>query len=127
MTVAEEWAEQAHYDFETAKAMLAAGRYLYVLFCFQQGVEKALKGLIAHRTNRNPPRLHNLMRLAEHAGLEIEDDTAAHLRTLTNAYVQSRYPGGLAQDRGARDRPGAEDALRATEEFLNWLFGLMKA
>lgn len=38
-----EWAERAQYDLDTADAMFKAGRYLYVLFCCQQAVEKVLK------------------------------------------------------------------------------------
>lgn len=59
------WAEQARYDLETASAMLSSGRYLYVVFCGQQAVEKALKALIVERTGEMPPRLHNLPKLAE--------------------------------------------------------------
>lgn len=59
------WAEQARYDLDTAGAMLSSGRYLYVVFCCQQAVEKALKALIVVRTGEMPPRLHNLPRLAE--------------------------------------------------------------
>ena len=66
---AEKWAAQSLYDIETAKAMLDSGRYLYVLFCCQQAVEKMLKALIAKRTRELPPRLHNLIRLAEVAAL----------------------------------------------------------
>jgi hypothetical protein len=33
MSVPEKRAEQAQYDLDTAKAMLAARRYLYVLSC----------------------------------------------------------------------------------------------
>lgn len=38
--------EQAEYDLETARAMLDAGRFLYILFCCQQAIAKALKALI---------------------------------------------------------------------------------
>ena len=67
------WAAQARYDLETARAMLDAGRYLYVLFCCQQAVEKMLKALIARRTQALPPRLHNLMRVAEVASLTVPE------------------------------------------------------
>jgi HEPN domain-containing protein len=40
------WTEQARYDLDTARAMFDSGRYLYVLFCCQQAVEKALKAII---------------------------------------------------------------------------------
>ncbi len=41
---AQRWHELAQYDLGTADAMLSAGRYLYVLFCCQQAIEKHLKG-----------------------------------------------------------------------------------
>ncbi len=37
------WLEMSDYDFETAKAMLATQRYLYVGFMCHQVIEKALK------------------------------------------------------------------------------------
>ena len=116
--------ERARYDLDTAKAMLAAGRYLYVLFCCQQAVEKTLKGIIAQRTNEMPPRLHNLMALARKAGLDIEKPTAEQFRFLTNFYIQSRYPQALERLSSVPDRPEAEETLRFTEELLPWLFKL---
>jgi HEPN domain-containing protein len=35
---AQEWAERARYDLETARAMRESGRYLYVFFCCQQAL-----------------------------------------------------------------------------------------
>ena len=49
-SIPDQWVERAQYDLETARAMLASGRLLYVLFCCQQAVEKMLKGIIAKRT-----------------------------------------------------------------------------
>jgi HEPN domain-containing protein len=37
------WIEIADYDFETAKAMLASKRYLYVGFMCHQVIEKTIK------------------------------------------------------------------------------------
>lgn len=39
----QKWVEQARYDLETARAMLDSGRYVYVVFCCQQAVEKMIK------------------------------------------------------------------------------------
>jgi len=51
---ANKWLEQARYDLETAPAMLASERCLYVLFCCRQAVEKALKALIVERSREFP-------------------------------------------------------------------------
>ena len=78
------WKNQAHYDLETARAMLKSDRYLYVLFCCQQAIEKMIKGLIAQKSRELPPRLHNLMRLAQIADLELTEEHADFLRELSS-------------------------------------------
>jgi HEPN domain-containing protein len=122
---AEKWAAQSLYDIETAKAMLDAGRYLYVLFCCQQAVEKMLKALIAKRTRELPPRLHNLMRLAEVASLTIPEDTAHLFRRLTDFYIASRYPEELEAATWNVDSSQVQQTYVATEEVLRWLSAVL--
>jgi HEPN domain-containing protein len=122
---AEKWAAQSLYDIETAKAMLDTGRYLYVLFCCQQAVEKMLKALIAKRTRELPPRLHNLMRLAEVASLTIPEDTAHLFRRLTDFYIASRYPEELEAATWSVDSSQVQQTYVATEEALRWLSAIL--
>ena len=122
---AEKWAAQSLYDIETAKAMLDTGRYLYVLFCCQQSVEKMLKALIAKRTRELPPRLHNLMRLAEVASLTIPEDTAHLFRRLTDFYIASRYPEELEAATWSIDSSQVQQTYVATEEVLRWLSAVL--
>jgi HEPN domain-containing protein len=122
---AEKWAAQSLYDIETAKAMLDTGRYLYVLFCCQQSVEKMLKALIAKRTRELPPRLHNLMRLAEVAALTIPEDTAHLFRRLTDFYIASRYPEELEAATWNVDASQVQQTYVATEEVLRWLSAVL--
>jgi HEPN domain-containing protein len=89
---AQRWRDLAVYDLGTAEAMLAAGRYLYVLFCCQQAVEKHLKGLIVERCGIFPPRTHDLAKLAHGANITPNDGQDLFLRTLTKYYVGTRYP-----------------------------------
>lgn len=76
------WVAQAEYDFDTARAMFRSRRYLYVLFCCQQAVEKMIKRLIAARTGELPPRVHNLLRLVEMAALSPDDEQMSFLGEL---------------------------------------------
>ena len=126
VSVPEKWVERAQYDLETARAMLASGRYLYVLFCGQQAVEKAIKAIIALRTGEMPPRIHPLVRLAEKAGLTLDEPRKKQFLTLTSYYFESRYPDDIAALSTQADRAKAEGALRTTEEILEWLWTLMK-
>ena len=120
-TPVERWVEQSQYDLDTARAMLRSGRFLYVLFCCQQAVEKMLKGLIVKKTGEFPPRLHSLMRLAEAAGLTLDSPRADFLGELSAYYIQSRYPEEIEAMSEQVTIEIASDTLEKTEELLQWL------
>ena len=123
MTEAEQmWAEQARYDLETARAMLDSSRYLYVLFCCQQAVEKALKAKIVGLTGELPPRIHNLLRLAKKAEIDLQEHMAQFMGELTDYYVQTRYPEEIRTLGAKVSRETASEALGKTEEIIQWLF-----
>jgi HEPN domain-containing protein len=116
------WVERASYDLETAKIMLEAKRYLYVGFFCQQAIEKLLKARLA-KIGTAPPYIHNLIRLAEIAG--IFDDLSGHrkdlLGELTIHAVQSRY-GDFEGDISEVLRPiEAESLWKKTKELFQWL------
>lgn len=105
--------------------MLDTGRYLYVLFCCHQAVEKMLKALIAKQTGVLPPRLHNLMRLAEVASLTVPEDTTHLFRRLSDFYILSRYPAELDEIGLTIDPSQAHQTYAATEEALRWLSSIL--
>jgi HEPN domain-containing protein len=115
------WAEQACYDLESARAMLDAGRYLYVLFCCQQAVEKMLKALIAERSQELPPRLHHLMRLAEAAAIEMSSEQMDFLRELSAYYIQTRYPEEMSDLSSQVKENEARRVMEQTEAMVQWL------
>jgi HEPN domain-containing protein len=121
---AQSWAEQSRYDLETARAMLASSRYLYVLFCCHQAVEKALKSVIVERTGGFPPRIHNLLRLAEEAGIEAYIVHKRFLGELSAYYIQSRYPEEIKVLGSIITQESAAEILKKTEETIQWLFSM---
>ena len=66
------WIDLSKYDVDTAKAMLESKRYLYVLFTCQQSVEKMLKALIVKNTKSFPPKIHDLVKLLNLAGIDAD-------------------------------------------------------
>jgi len=121
MNSVERWAEQARYDLDTARAMLDSGRYLYVVFCCQQAVEKMLKAVIAKRTNTFPPRIHALVRLAETATLDLSEERAQFFRELSIYYIQTRYPEEIQALAAKLSQGQAGRILEQTEETVQWL------
>lgn len=120
-SIPEQWAARAQYDLDTARAMLDSGRYLYVLFCCQQAVERMLKGRIAKTTNECPPRLHSLTRLAGLAKVDLESSQEDFLRGLSNYYIQTRYPAEIEASSQEATREIAREIFNETEETMRWL------
>ena len=116
----QKWIDLSEYDFTTAEAMLASKRYLYVLFCCQQAVEKRLKGSIVQRTGAFPPRTHDLLRLAALSGVVLDEEREAFLRRLTNYYIGTRYPEEVSELARGVDKTLARKYLDATKEMLQW-------
>jgi HEPN domain-containing protein len=84
-------------------------------------VEKALKALIVRRTGDLPPRIHNLMRLAETAGIELLADYALFLGELSMYYIKTRYPEEIRALGATVTRETATEVLGRTEEMIQWL------
>jgi HEPN domain-containing protein len=117
----QQWEDQARYDLETARAMLSAGRYLYVPFCCQQAIEKMFKARIIKLTGELAPRIHNLIKLTELAKLTVTAERLEVLDALSNLYAESRYPKELEEEMGGVDEDFARLILSQTEEVMQWL------
>ena len=57
------WMDLAKYDMDTAEAMFATKRWLYVGFMCHQVIEKSLKAYWCKTMPDDPPYIHNLVRL----------------------------------------------------------------
>lgn len=87
-----EWIKLSEYDLATARAMQKAGKYLYVLFCCQQAIEKRLKAVVINITGEFPPKTHDLVRLMELAKISLTAKQQIFLSKLTTYYIETRYP-----------------------------------
>jgi HEPN domain-containing protein len=83
------WVDLSRYDIDTAKAMLASGRYLYVLFTCQQSIEKMLKALVVKNTDSFPPKIHDLVKLVNIAKIDIETEQKEFLAKLNYYYLET--------------------------------------
>jgi HEPN domain-containing protein len=106
----EEWFKLAEYDLETAKAMFKTGRFKYVPFMCQQAIEKIFKGIISEKMF--PPRIHDLVRLAKLAEVELKEEELLMLEKLSSLYVRVRYFIG-----GEVSSFSAEKFLKFTEDL----------
>jgi HEPN domain-containing protein len=116
------WLERSKYDLETAKAMLDAGRFLYVAYMCQQAIEKHLKAIIAQQGKENLP-IHNLNRLAVLAELsgELEQGQIDLLAELTAYNIEARYGDYKESLSEVIDIQRAKTVYDKTLELFQWL------
>jgi len=90
------WLEYAQNDFETAEAMYKAARYTYVLFMYQQAIEKILKALYLQYNKTEAPKTHSLnhlLNLLEENLFEVVNNSHKELCALLSVYyLNTRYP-----------------------------------
>lgn len=82
---------------------------------------KVLKALCAARYHDHAPPIHNLVRLAKAAGIELDESRADSLVTITAFNVEARYPD---MKRSFRQMSTAEYAGRQMENvkgIFTWL------
>ena len=92
-----EWILQAEYDIDTAEAMFDAGRYIYCVFMCHLCLEKAFKALYAKELEKNPPKVHSLVYLAQSLALDMPQSLKEFIENLDEVSVPARYPEELSK------------------------------
>jgi HEPN domain-containing protein len=119
----EYWLELCDDDLLTAKALFQSKRYLHMGFFCHMIAEKALKAVIAHKTNELPPRIHDLVQLAskgEVFGI-MSDEQKQLLHELTPLQIEARYPEYKEKIKRTLAPTVCKQLLKQTEEFLCWI------
>ncbi len=117
----ENWLAQVDYDLATGEQMLRGGRYIYVIFMCHLAVEKALKALISEETQKFPPRIHDLIDLAQRARLAPSQQQREFIARLSDASVVTRYPDDLSQMMSQYPESLARQYLEETKELVRWI------
>ena len=89
------WSDSSIEDWQVANELVLAGHTRQSLFFAQLALEKMLKALVCQSTNDLAPRIHNLVRLAEIANLELTADQVDILAEMNAFNIEGRYPDVL--------------------------------
>jgi len=103
--------------------MLAEGRFWSeALYFMHLVVEKAIKAHVVKATKETPPYIHNLIRLAELAGLPLSQNQLKLCVTLNEYQRTARYADVCLQE------PSDEDGTRLlsdAKELQEWLLSTL--
>lgn len=114
----EHWREGARDDWEAAELLCRAGKTRQGLFFAHLALEKALKAHVCRATEDMAPRIHNLVRLAELAALELPRRHLEGLAKMNAFNLEGRYPETLP---APPDAETTRERLRSAREVLEWL------
>ena len=106
-----------------ARSLLGRGYLRQAPFFAHLGIEKMLKAHVTRATNDVPPRTHDLLRLADTAGVSLSQEQRESLARLQQYCLEGRYPGLESSD---PSRNEADSVLTDAEELLSWLQSLLK-
>ena len=112
------WREGAQEDWAVAGDLIRDGRTRHGLFFAHPALEKALKALVCRRIRDLAPRTHNLVRLAEIAGLQLSENQIDVLAEFNVFNIEGRYPDTLVL---MPSKPEARTYMSRARELLEWL------
>lgn len=117
------WLDIAQYDFDTAKAMLASNRFLYVGFMCHQTIEKVLKAYFSSKFEDTPPFTHNLKLLADKIGIYnlMSEEQKDIIDLLLPLNIEARYPTYKEQLLRSLSYAKCEEILNQTNELKQWI------
>ena len=89
--IIDHWARNSNDDYDTMIAMFDSKRYSWSLFMGHLVLEKLLKAYFVKVNDEYPPYIHNLLRLAIGAKIEVSDDLKLQLTTISAFNINARY------------------------------------
>jgi len=85
------WVQSSDLDFEAMVSLYKAKHYNWALFVGHLVIEKLLKACYVKVHNEHPPMIHNLLRLAGKAGIEMDKEKEDFFGEVTEFNITARY------------------------------------
>ena len=121
------WINSAEHDLETSNTLYEAGKYDWALFIGHLVLEKLLKAFyVKNNDNKIPPKLHNLVRLAEESRLEFNEDKKIILDKISDFNIEVRYPEYKNEFYKTCTKEFAEENINQIKMLYQWLKSQIK-
>ena len=115
------WLDSAKHDLEVAETLFSNEKYDWCLFISHLVLEKTLKACFVKEHNKLPPRVHNLIRLAEMSNLELSEEQKLFLDKVNDFNVAVRYPDYKGEFRRICNKEFCSKYFNKIKEFYQWL------
>lgn len=119
------WNESSDTDYSAMNVLFNNGHYQWALFIGHLVIEKLLKAYYIKQKSIDFPRIHNLLRLAEEAGLPLSDEQKDFLLEVTTFNIKARYPDYKLRFYKKATKEFTEIYLLRIKEFREWLHSMI--
>ena len=109
-----EWLRIADHDIRSSASLLKDELWPGAAYFCQQAAEKLLKAAVTEQ-DVEPPKTHDLVELADLAGVELTQEQRTFLTRLSDHAARSRYPGAEYNEVEVRE------LFQETKRFFEWL------
>ena len=120
------WLDTAQRDYETMQHLFQSGDYHWALFMGHLVLEKLFKALYVQKHDDNPPRTHDLGRLAEKCGLKPDEAMLDKLDVVSRFNLSVRYPDYQQQFYKTCTKDFSLESLKSIDEVRSWLQNVIR-
>lgn len=120
------WVEEAEESLLVAEHLVEKEDFSYALFFGHLALEKMIKGFCVVTRKEHAPPVHNLVRLAGLAGIELDEETKKALVTITGFNIESRYPDFKRSFRTKCTQEYTNEQMGEIKRIFEWLRSLLK-
>ena len=120
---ADYWLDLCDEDMITAKLLLKGKRLLHMAFFCHQITEKALKAVVSDVTDEIPPKIHDLLKLANISGTygDLSEKQLSFIEEINPFNIEARYPDYKTKIETTLTNEKCVRLLKETEDFLCWI------
>jgi len=117
------WVEISDYDLDTAEAMLASKRYLYVGFMCHQTIEKIFKAYLTGSKSETAPYSHSLSYLAKIGDFyeSFTEDQKDFIDQIEPLNIEARYPSYKERLLKSLTEEKCIEILKKTKDLQRWI------
>ena len=115
------WIKCSDNDFMAMVHLCEKGDYSWSLFIGHLVIEKLLKALYVQQVDITPPFIHDLVRLAEKAGLSLKEEQKDILDTISTFNLQARYDDYKMSFYRKCSREFTERWINEIKDFREWI------
>ncbi len=122
----EYWLKTAAHDMDVAETLFQNKKYDWCLFIGHIIIEKTLKAFYVRDKLETPPKIHNLVKLAESTELTLTEDQLTFLADVNDFNIETRYPDAKFSFYQTCTKEFTEGQFLMIKEMYKWLLSQMK-